>query len=196
MTFDENIPLLVQLQSRVSHPRLGMPAPTTEQMAQCYKAAFRAPDHAWLRPWRFIECRGSELEQLGRLQVDAMRSESRDLPDTVVNKLLKGPQRAPLVVICYAHSVGHPKVPELEQLITTGCAINNMGISLSALGYGSVWRTGDIAYSKAVHTALNFKENEHIVGFLYIGTPLAEGKAIPELDQKDFVISLTQHLSS
>ena len=41
--------------SRNSISKLGEPYPTSEQMDLVYRAALRAPDHAWLRPSEFIE---------------------------------------------------------------------------------------------------------------------------------------------
>ena len=38
------------------------PIPSSEEMELVYKAALRAPDHAWQRPSRFIEITGRGLE--------------------------------------------------------------------------------------------------------------------------------------
>ena len=44
--------ILKDIQTRNSIPFLDEPAPSEEEMIEVYKAALRAPDHAWLRPWR------------------------------------------------------------------------------------------------------------------------------------------------
>jgi hypothetical protein len=41
--------------TRNSPIKLIKPFPDQKQMEIIYKAAFRAPDHAWLRPSRFIQ---------------------------------------------------------------------------------------------------------------------------------------------
>ena len=46
---------LEAIQTRNSVPLLTDPAPTSEEMSEVYKGALRAPDHARLRPWKFIE---------------------------------------------------------------------------------------------------------------------------------------------
>ena len=168
--------------------------PTNEELAECYQAAFRSPDHAWLRPWRFIECRGAEREQLGDILADGVASDSSEITEQASDKLRKGPLRAPLVVICYAHVTQHPKVPVIEQQIAAGCAANNLISALYGLGYGAVWRTGDAAYSQAVHRALKLADTDSIVGILYIGTPISEDKAIPEMEQVDYTTTLSQQL--
>lgn len=194
MFIKENIELLKGLQTRVSVPRLTDPAPSDAQLAECYKAAFRSPDHGWMRPWRFIECRGEERTQLGETIARAMTEEHRDLDPAKFKKFSEGPLRAPLVIIAYAKTVDNPKVPEIEQVLATGCAVNNLATALYAAGYGSVWRTGDPAYSRSVHTALHLSDTDKIVGFLYVGTPVFEPKGAPILERREFVSSLTDHL--
>lgn len=186
--------MLKGLQSKVSHPRLADPAPSKAELAECYQAAFRAPDHAWLRPWRFIECRGEEREELGRVLSKSVPKGNDDTASAEATKLAKGPLRAPLVIVCYANMTSHPKVPEIEQIIATGCAINNLSMALYAKGYGSVWRTGNAAYSAEVHQGLKLKSHQKIVGILYVGTPASSDKSIPILDVQDFVVSLANHL--
>jgi len=196
MAIQKNNILLKGLQQRVSHPRLTEPAPTAEELQQAYAAAYRSPDHAWLRPWRFLECRGVEREALGELLASGMVVSQPDIADAQLEKLKQGPLRAPLVIVCYAKLTEHPKVPFIEQLLSVGCAVNNLSSALYALGYGSVWRTGDAAYSSDVHKQLKFGSDEVIVGYLYIGTSMAEDKAIPELNDADYVKSLSDHLKS
>ena len=50
--------------TRVSARLLKSPHPSQVEMKQVYKAALRAPDHAWLRPSSFIEVVGSGLDKL------------------------------------------------------------------------------------------------------------------------------------
>lgn len=194
MTFNKNATFLEGLQTKVSHPRLEVPAPNANELANCYQAAFRSPDHAYLRPWRFIECREQEREQLGQLFVDALGRE-QSLSEAQLKKLANAPLRAPLVLICYAEISEHEKVPEIEQLLAAGCAVNNFSLALYAQGYGSVWRTGDPAHSLAVHQALNLSKHQTIIGYLYVGTPSTEDKALPVLEIESFVCSLTDQLA-
>ena len=55
---------LKAIQNRNSVAHLAEPAPSIEEMKQVYKGALRAPDHAWLRPWQFIEIRGNARKRL------------------------------------------------------------------------------------------------------------------------------------
>ena len=54
--------------------------------------------------------------------------------------------RAPLLIVVAARVQEHPKVPEIEQLLSAGCAAMNMLTACHALGYGAIWRTGSLVY--------------------------------------------------
>ena len=43
------------------------PYPTKVEMNSVYKAALRAPDHAWLRPTSFIEIKDKGIEKLSKI---------------------------------------------------------------------------------------------------------------------------------
>jgi nitroreductase len=113
---------LTAIQTRNSIPHLEGPAPTHEQMREVYKGALRAPDHARLRPWKFIEVRGEARERLGKTFLETANSLEENLTDGDKDKLLKAPLRAPMVIILAADIKHHPKVPEIEQIISLGAA--------------------------------------------------------------------------
>ncbi|MGB0468141.1 MAG: NAD(P)H nitroreductase [Pontibacterium sp.] len=174
------------LHNRVSCPVLLEPAPTAAQMQQLYRAAFRAPDHACLRPWRFLVIEADKRNKLGALYVDAALHDEPDLSESKQKKLLNAPLRAPLVVVAIADVKAHDKVPRTEQLITAGCATQAMLYAAFAQGLGAMWRTGPMAYHSVVREGLGLAENEEIVGFLYLGQPKVIRQA-PVLPVEDYV---------
>ncbi|GGX66786.1 nitroreductase family protein [Saccharospirillum salsuginis] len=181
---------LTHLQTRVSHPRLTEPGPSRDQLDELYRAAFRAPDHAWLRPWRFIEVGGDKRTQLGEWMAESVRAEQPDLDEKQITKLLNAPLRAPLVLIAWARITEHPKVPPIEQILATGAACTNLVNAAHAQGLGAIWRTGTAAYSPGLRARLGLDTDDVLVGFIYLGTPAGEDKPIPELDPADFVSRL------
>ena len=50
--------------NRVSARTLSNPIPSKDEMETVYKAALRAPDHAWLRTSSFIEVKEDGLDKL------------------------------------------------------------------------------------------------------------------------------------
>ena len=181
---------LTLLQQRISQPRLTDPGPDQDHLSELYKAAFRAPDHARLRPWRFIEVSGDDRTRLGELMANSARRDNPELADKAFQKLLNSPLRAPTVLIVWAEITDHPKVPPIEQVLATGAAVTNLVNAAHALGIGAVWRTGAPAYSPTLKQALGMADKDHLVAFIYLGTPAKESKPAPILDPADYVSAL------
>ncbi|SIS81664.1 nitroreductase family protein [Neptunomonas antarctica] len=158
------------LHNRVSAPVLMAPAPSPEQLDVMFRAALRAPDHAGLRPWRFLVIEGEAREHLGDLFVKAMRAKELELTDESAGKLRKKPLRAPMIIVAVAKIQQHPKVPEIEQVITAGCATQALLQGAYAQGLGAMWRTGEMTFDPVVKAGLGLQAHEQVVGFIYLGT--------------------------
>lgn len=180
-------PIIEFLCQRVSSPRLSDPAPSLELLEGVFQSAFRAPDHKMLHPWRYLVVEGASREQLGEVFVEAARQSGGELTSFQLDKLRAMPLRAPMLLIAIASPVEHPKVPELEQVLSCAVGVGYMLVALQSLGFGGVWRTGEMAYDPYVAKKLGLSARESIVGFLYVGTPTAEPKAPTALKTADYV---------
>ena len=167
------------LQERRSFARLAAPAPEGVVRERIFSAALRAPDHARLRPWRFLVVEGEGRTALGEAMVRAMAAEKPQLDDAVAQKLRANPLRAPLVIVLVARVTAHPKVPEIEQQLSLGCAAQAMLLAAQAEGFGGIWRTGPVTYVPALARELGLGADDQVLGFLYLGTP-ASGEPAPE----------------
>lgn len=172
------------LLNRTSEPRLQGPAPGTEVLEQAFRCAARAPDHALLRPWRYLVIEGEARAELGRQFAGACANNATEKD---LEKARNAPLRAPMVIVGIASPKPHPKVPEVEQILSAGSSLTLLSLALNDAGFGTMWRTGPMAYAASVHEALGLTEGESIIGFLYTGT-LASGKpAVPRPPVRDFV---------
>lgn len=168
---------LQALLTRASVPakQLTEPAPEGSDLDTILAAAVRAPDHGGLRPWRFLLIRGPARARLGDVLAEAFHHREPEAELALVERQRAKPLRAPLIVAVVAHvDRDHPKVPEIEQVLATGAAIENMLLAAHALGYGAIWLTGDGAYDRDVADALGLAHDERIVGFVYLGTASGE----------------------
>ncbi len=170
------------LLTRVSHARLSDPAPSPEQLDRLFRVALRAPDHGQLRPWRFILVEGEGRRALGDLYARALASRQPDAAEEALAKARNMPLRAPLLVVAVACLQDHPKVPHAEQLLAAGCAAHGLVLGAYAQGLGAMWRTGEMATDPVVHAGLGLGEQERIIGFVYLGTPMGELRTPAELD--------------
>lgn len=161
---------IAALTSRSSSAKLCAPAPSEAHFELIAQAMLRAPDHGLLRPWRYLRIEGDGLKALGEVFASAMRQRDPHVSDEALQRFHNMPLRAPLLVVGIACLQAHPKVPEHEQLLSAGCGLHAALLAAHALGYGGIWRTGDLAEDAYVRQALGLASNERISGFLYLGS--------------------------
>ncbi len=191
MTVKENnlMDALTAISQRVSVAQLTGPGPSSEQLELLYQAAFRAPDHAWMRPWRYLTIQKEGLQELGEVFAQAGLQKDPLLAQEKLDKLKRMPMRAPVMIVAIADIQPHPKVPENEQRLAVGAGIQNMLTAAYALGLGAIWRTGEMAYEKYVMESLGLTESEEILGFIYLGHVNCKLKQPPVLKIADYVQS-------
>lgn len=177
---------LTLLQQRNSSPKLCEPGPDAASIDVMLKAATRAPDHANLRPWRFLLVEGSARIKLGELFADALALRNPEASDAELEKAKSKTLRAPLIIAVIARYTEHPKVPLLEQQLSAGCAAHSLLLAAEALGYAGIWRTGANAFDRNVMRGLGLADSECLVGFLYFGTRDGREKPLPEHDPQTF----------
>ena len=179
--------LLHFLQNRNSAPRLCEPAPNDNELNEMVRAAVRAPDHAWLRPWRFLSVSGERRYAFGVLLADSLLKRNPQADEAARLKAQNSALRAPLVVVVIATVQAHPKVPAMEQRLSAGCAAHSILLAAEAMGYAGMWRTGDVAFDRQFMTTLGLASNEEIIGFLYLGTRDGPAKTVPPLNPDHFL---------
>ena len=178
---------LTALHSRISIPRVSGPAPTEAELDNMFRAALRAPDHAQLRPFRFLRIEGEGLQRLADLFVAAARENTPELTEEAAAAIRGKALRAPLIIVTISCPIAHPKVPELEQDLAAGCATHAMLIAAHAQGIGAVWRTGPMAEHPVVKQGLGLASNEKINAMLYVGQNSGPQRSLKELQIEDFV---------
>ncbi len=177
------------LLSRRSISKLGNPHPSKDDMHDVYQAALRAPDHSWLRPWKFIEITGDARNKLASAFVNASKK-IEELDDEKEKKITALPLRAPMIIVVVANiNYDKPNVPRLEQIQSTAAAAQNILLALHDKGFGAYWRTGKYSSERNEHISneLSLDKNSEVLGYLYVGTPEVESPKIPELQNEDFV---------
>jgi nitroreductase len=149
------------------------PGPTPTQIARLLEAAGHAPDHGRLKPWRFIALDGAGRESFANAVAQSRRDQHPAYTDEQMELEREKIRRSPsiLVVGCVVRK-DIPKVPEIEQVIATGAAVENLLLAATELGIGAMWKTGPAAYSARVKAALGLSADDHIVAILHLGTTI------------------------
>lgn len=172
--------------SRVSAIRLVEPGPSPAQIDTILRAAASAPDHGRLKPWRFAVLTGAQRDLLGRGFIAAKRRAAPDTPEDKLEAEAAKAHRAPTIIAVAARSAPGGKVPEFEQWIAVGAAVQNMFLAAHALGLGAMWKTGALAYDPDLIEALGFGREDRLIAYLYLGTP----EALPPVPARDYADAL------
>ena len=172
------------LLNRSSQPRLSAPAPSDQVLENIMQAALRAPDHACLTPWQFIVCQGKGLDKLGALYEQSAIENGKSQQE--IDRAVKLPHRAPMVVVAVAKYVEHEKVPRVEQIASASCGVMAMQMAAVAQGFNGMWRTGSYAQCDILKLGLDLAVDDEIVGFLYLGTPAFEPAPKPQRNSADY----------
>ncbi|TKI08164.1 NAD(P)H nitroreductase [Martelella alba] len=174
------------LLNRRSASRLTEPAPAGDALDTIIRAGMRAPDHGALQPWRFVLIAGEGRARLSELLHQAALKAGLD--EKGVDKAKNAPFRAPLIIAVLAWCDTQSKVPHWEQVVSAGCAVHAMQMAALAQGFNGIWRTGLWATQEDVRQAFGCREQDQIVGFLYLGTPqLKASTTIISPDTEPFV---------
>ena len=174
------------IHQRQSIGHLVEPAPNAEQLEKAFQAALTAPDHHRLKPTRFVVIPADQCEAFGELLSKALA----DLGETdpaQLDRVKNHPFRAPLLVLALTQFQPHPKVPNFEQTLSTGAAIQNFLLSLQVQGFSSMWRSGAVIESNLFKQALGLAEDDLISGIIYIGTAAKVISARAEVATENYV---------
>lgn len=162
------------IHDRRSIGKLTLPMPSLHEISQAIESAMTAPDHKQLTPWRFCILTNQALDDFGQVLLQAgLEKATREgvtLDDATKTKLINMPKRAPMIVTVSSKYQDHDKVPEFEQLLSCGAAVQNLLLSLASMGYQSVWRTGDLCNEPSIKAFFGVDERDVVCGFVYIGS--------------------------
>ena len=146
------------------------PGPNSEDLEKILRAGMRVPDHGRLTPWRFIVIRGDARMKMGKILGKAFRKENPDCIDEQVEIEEERFIRAPSVVAVVSRTNPEHKIPEWEQILSSGAACQNMLTAALGMGFAAQWITEWYAYNEDVKSALGLKSRDRVSGFLYFGS--------------------------
>ena len=168
----QTLELLAKRRSTLAK-NLAEPGPTSEELDLLIQLGSRVPDHGKLFPWRFIIFTGDARKAFSNRLAERFKEIEPDAPperhELEQNRLT----RAPLVIAVVSDTQENHKIPEWEQILSSGAVCQTLLIAAEALGYGAQWLTEWYAFDQVAKTHLGLKPGERVAGFIYIGTPTA-----------------------
>jgi nitroreductase len=161
---------LLKSRRSVKPMELQAPGPSAAQLETLLTVASRVPDHGKLAPWRFVLFEGDARIKAGERIAEIFKKNNPAATAEQIAFERYRLARAPLVVAVVSRAGPHAKIPEWEQLLSSGAAAMSLVIAANALGFGASWLTEWYAYDRGVLEALGLSANEKIAGFVHIGT--------------------------
>lgn len=185
----QSIKQLIESRRTTKPPLMNGQHISDEQIEQLLELADWAPTHGHTEPWRFViyagEAAQNFCQQHAKLYTQNV-PEDKFMADKY-EKLLHMGDNASHVLVAYMHRGDLPKIPELEEIAATSCAIQNLLLGATALGIASYWGSGGMAYHPAMKAHLKLRDEDVVLGTLYLGysekTP-REGKRLVPLSEK------------
>jgi nitroreductase len=159
---------------------LGGPGPSAADLETLLTIAARVPDHGKLVPWRFVVFEGDARLKAGEAIAAVFKTNHPEATADQIEFERRRLARAPLVVAVVSRAAPHVKIPEWEQVLSSGAAAMNLVHAAHALGFAASWITEWYAYDRRVLDALGLAPHERVVGFVHIGHP---GRASEERDR-------------
>jgi nitroreductase len=141
-----------------------------------------APTHGHTEPWHFVVFTGQGLKKLADFQSELYKIETPDFKPDKYTKLKEQPLIAShLVAICMKRTE-NTRIPEIEEIASVACAVENIYLSLDAYGIGGYWTTGGPTYFENAKSFFGLGAADKLLGFFYLGyvaVPSPPGKRKP-----------------
>jgi nitroreductase len=183
---------LMQSRQTILPKRLAAPGPDADQLGMILDAAATAPDHGQLLPWRFVLVPQAARARLAEVFGAALiERDAAATPEQVAQAREKA-HRSPLLLLAIVDEQrGDPDIDLFERIVSAGCAVQNMLLTATALGFGSALTSGKALKSTGLRTLFGLGPGEHALCFVSIGTVQSRKSARLRPAPADFVSTLS-----
>ncbi len=167
----------MQSRQTILPKRLGAPGPDAEQTLQLLSAAASAPDHGQLLPWRFVLVPEEARARLGQIFADALLQRDATATPEQAEQAREKAHRSPFLMLVVVDGLrGDAEVDLLERTVSAGCAIQNVLLMATALGFGSALTSGKALKSSLLRSCFGLGPQEQALCFVSVGTVIAAKK--------------------
>jgi len=139
-----------------------------------------APTHKYTEPWRFkVFCaRGLKRLIAFPLEYYLRHTPAEEQKDSKIARIKERKNQISHSIAIVMHRDSQERVPEVEEICSVACAVQNIYLSCLNKGIGGYWSTGAFAFSPETADFLNLNENEKCLGFFQLGMLQENAKAV------------------
>ena len=146
------------------------PGPSESEINEMLEIASRVPDHGKLGPWRFLIFDGDSRQKFGELLRSQFAKTNPDSSEAILEREYSRFMRAPTIIGVISKVDPASRIPEWEQILSSGAVCQNLLVGASLMGFAAQWLTEWYAYDEVIAASLGLIENERVSGFIYIGS--------------------------
>ena len=153
-----------------------------EILEQILENANYAPTHRLTEPWRFKVFQGQSLERLGKFLAETYKTRAEakgSFSERKYKKLTANPSKASAVIAIVMNRDEEERIPEIEEVCSVACAVQNMALTATAYGLGAYWSSPGFVFLPLMNEFLGIDEKDKCLGLFYVGNHQA-----PELPAK------------
>ena len=145
-----------------------------------------APTHGYTEPWRFVVFSGNAIADFANFQSKLYESltPNERFEERKFAKLKEIPLLASHIIAIAVSPVEKSKIPLIEEIVATSCAVQNMLLTAASKSIAVHWTSGGMTYTEEMKSFLGCKTKDLILGFLYLG------KAPDKINKKGKRVSL------
>lgn len=156
---------------------------------QLLELADWAPTHAHTEPWHFIVFSNESVRQFCKDHAGLYKENISPgkFETTKYEKILHNGDKCSHIIAAYMKRGTNPKITITEEICATAAAIENILLGASTLNMAALWSTGGLTYHPAMKSLLGLKDEDQMIGIIYLGysdNNPKEGKRIIPLKEK------------
>lgn len=181
---------LIHARCTVLPKRLVSPGPQPHQLDLILGAAAAAPDHGELVPWRFVLVPVAARTALATVFEQSLLERDAAATPAQCGQAREKAFRAPVLMLAIARLGGDEEILAAERLVSAGCAIQNMLLMATALGFGSALTSGKALQSTGLRRLFSLAPGEQPLCFLSLGTAVSRKPHRPRPSLENYVSEL------
>jgi nitroreductase len=145
-----------------------------ELLEKMLEAANWAPTHARTEPWRFVVFESPEEKtQLGELEQGFYKKfvPADKFLQKKYDKIAKSKAVSSYVIAICMKRQESELLPEVEEICSVACAVQNMHLVASAHGVGAYWSSVPPFVENDMKAFLGLDAKDRCIGMFYVGVP-------------------------
>jgi len=140
-----------------------------EQITELLALADWAPTHGLTEPWRFTVYADPAKFCNAHAELYKQNTSADEFNQGVYDNLFTQGNKVSHVIVAVMQRGDLPKIPAFEEIAATASAIQNILLGATALDMASFWSTGGMILKPAMKAFLQLRDEDEVMGVLYLG---------------------------